>query len=75
MSLQCLRAVSWESGRESVDGNVEHEIRGCEVSERSLKTLLAPFAVLNLDSMVLVAGAEESAVVNKMSELIRTLCT
>lgn len=47
---------------------------GCEVSERSLKTLLAPFAVLNLDSMVLVAGAEESAVVNKMSELIRTLC-
>lgn len=59
----------------SVGGSEDDEGLAFEAPERSLKTLSAPSVILNLDSVVLVAGAEELAVANKMPELIRTACT
>jgi hypothetical protein len=51
----------------NVEGNAEDGGLPCEVPEKSLKILLGMFAILNYDSFILQAGAEESAVINKIS--------
>ena len=64
----------------SLEDNVENSAEdgglACEVSEGKLKTLFRDIAILEFDySVVLVSWGEESAVTNKIPELLKqNLC-
>jgi hypothetical protein len=62
----------------SLEDNVENtqKTEACEISEGRLKTLIRAFAILIVKILWFwLAGAEESAVINKIPELIkRNLC-
>jgi hypothetical protein len=57
----------------SLEDNVENSAEdgglACEISEGKLKTLFRVIAIF--DSVVLVSWAEESAVINKIPELLK----
>jgi hypothetical protein len=57
---------------DNVENNTEDGGLACEIPERRLKTLIRAIAILVV--MILwfwLAGAEESAVINKISELLK----
>jgi hypothetical protein len=64
----------------SLEDNVETSAEdgglACEISEGRLKALFRAFAILNVKILwFLLAGAEESAVINKIPELLKqNLC-
>jgi hypothetical protein len=60
----------------SLEDNVENSAEkwrpACEISEGKLKSLFRAIAILDCeDSVVLVSWAEESAVINKIPELLK----
>jgi hypothetical protein len=58
-----------------LEGNVENNTNNgelaCEISEGRLKTLIRTLADLIVKILWFLAGAEESAVINKIPELLK----
>jgi hypothetical protein len=67
----------YKSLEDNLENSKEDEGLDCEISERKLKTLFRAIAILNGNILWFwLAGAEESAVVNKIPELLKqNFCT
>ena len=66
----------YRSFEDNVENSVEDEGLACEISEERLKTLFKAISILIVKILWFwLAGAEESAVINKIPELLKqNLC-
>lgn len=62
----------WRSLEDNVENSAENGGLACEISEGRLKILSRAIAILNMKILWFwLAGAEESAVINKIPELLK----